>query len=71
MVISSLQALIAHVWIAVIRCRSCFNDNYDDSRVLVVSLLMNNRTKLIPPLSETYFGNSLAWGLVSLKEGEL
>ncbi|KAI3986493.1 hypothetical protein MKX01_037775 [Papaver californicum] len=32
---------------------------------------MNNRTKLIPPLPETYFGSSLAWGLVTLKEGEL
>ncbi|KAI3866833.1 hypothetical protein MKX03_006723 [Papaver bracteatum] len=71
MVISSLQALLAHVWTAVIRCRICLNDNYDDSRVLTVSLLMNNRTKLIPPLPETYFGNSLAWGLETLKEGEL
>ncbi|RZC84776.1 hypothetical protein C5167_047561 [Papaver somniferum] len=71
MVISSLQALLAHVWTAVIRCRSSLNDNYDDSRVLPVMLLMNNRTKLIPPLPETYFGNSLVVGLVTLKEGEL
>ncbi|RZC91414.1 hypothetical protein C5167_027479 [Papaver somniferum] len=71
MVISSLQALLAHVWTAVIRCRSSLNDNYDDSRVLVVLILMNNRTKLIPPLPETYFGNSLVGGLVTLKEGEL
>ncbi|KAI3866838.1 hypothetical protein MKX03_006728 [Papaver bracteatum] len=71
MVISSLQALLAHVWTAVIRCRSSLNDNYDDSRVLVVMLLMNNRTKLIPPLPETYFGNSVVGGFVSLKEGEL
>ncbi|KAI3975462.1 hypothetical protein MKX01_021896 [Papaver californicum] len=71
MVISSLQALLAHVWTAVIRSKSCLNDNYDKSRVLAVSLLMNSRTKLIPPLPETYFGNSLAWGMVPLKEGEL
>ncbi|KAI3866839.1 hypothetical protein MKX03_006729 [Papaver bracteatum] len=71
MVISSLQALLAHIWIAVIRCRSSLNDNYDDSRVLAVMLAMNNRTKLIPPLPETYFGNSLVGGLVTLKEGEL
>ncbi|KAI3886856.1 hypothetical protein MKW98_017208 [Papaver atlanticum] len=71
MVISSLQALLAHVWTAVIRCRSSLNDNYDDSRVHVVCLLMNNRTKLIPPLPETYFGNSLVAGFVTLKEGEL
>ncbi|KAI3890051.1 hypothetical protein MKW92_039251 [Papaver armeniacum] len=71
MVISSFQALLAHVWTAVIRCRSSLNENYDDSRVLVVLLLMNNRTKLIPPLPETYFGNSLVAGLINLKEGEL
>ncbi|KAI3953116.1 hypothetical protein MKW98_020311 [Papaver atlanticum] len=70
-VISSLQALLAHVWTAVIRCRRSLNDDYDESRELAVSLLMNNRTKLIPPLPETYFGNSLAWGIKTLKEGEL
>ncbi|XP_026440574.1 protein ENHANCED PSEUDOMONAS SUSCEPTIBILTY 1-like [Papaver somniferum] len=53
------------------RRQSSLNDNYDDSRVLVVLILMNNRTKLIPPLPETYFGNSLVAGLVTLKEGEL
>ncbi|KAI3881171.1 hypothetical protein MKX03_002345 [Papaver bracteatum] len=71
MVISSLQALLAHVWTAVIRCRRSLNDDYDEIREFAVSLLMNNRTKLIPPLPETYFGNSLAWEIKTLKEGEL
>ncbi|KAI3975598.1 hypothetical protein MKX01_017511 [Papaver californicum] len=70
-VISSLQAMLAHVWTAVVRSRSCLNDNYDVSRTLVVVLLMNTRTKVMPPLPETYFGNSIAWGLETPKEGEL
>ncbi|KAI3974983.1 hypothetical protein MKX01_005094 [Papaver californicum] len=70
-VISSLQALLAHVWTAVVRCRSCLNDNYDVSRTLVVVLLMNTRTKVMPPFPETYFGNSILWGLATPKEGEL
>ncbi|MCL7045717.1 hypothetical protein MKW94_010168 [Papaver nudicaule] len=32
---------------------------------------MNNRSKVIPPLPETYSGNSISWGMVTLKEGEL
>ncbi|MCL7043234.1 hypothetical protein MKW94_012493 [Papaver nudicaule] len=71
MVISSLQALLAHVWTAAIRSRRCVNDNFDENRTLIVSLLMNNRSKLIPPVPETYFGNSVSWGMVTLKEGEL
>ncbi|MCL7048445.1 hypothetical protein MKW94_025256 [Papaver nudicaule] len=70
-IISSLQALLAHVWTAVIRCRSSLSNDYDESRELLVSLSMNNRTKVIPPLPETYSGNSISWGMVTLKEGEL
>ncbi|XP_026440581.1 protein ENHANCED PSEUDOMONAS SUSCEPTIBILTY 1-like [Papaver somniferum] len=40
-------------------------------RTLVVVLLMNSRTKVIPPLPETFFGNSISWGFETLKEGEL
>ncbi|KAI3853542.1 hypothetical protein MKW92_038687 [Papaver armeniacum] len=32
---------------------------------------MNNGTKVIPPLPETFFGNSVSWRIVTLKEGEL
>ncbi|KAI3944251.1 hypothetical protein MKW98_016481 [Papaver atlanticum] len=70
MVISSLQAILAFVWTAVIRSRSCLNDNWDKSLELSIKILMNNRTK-IPPSPETYFGNSIATGIVTLKEGEL
>ncbi|KAI3875371.1 hypothetical protein MKW98_000048 [Papaver atlanticum] len=71
MVISSLQAILAHIWTAVVRSRSCLNDNYDESQELAVALLMNNRTKVIPPLPETFFGNAVSWRIVTLKEGEL
>ncbi|KAI3944254.1 hypothetical protein MKW98_016484 [Papaver atlanticum] len=71
MVISSLQAILAFAWTAVKRSRSCLNDNWDKSRELTIKILMNNRTKLIPPSPETYFGNSIATGIVTLKEGEL
>ncbi|KAI3951290.1 hypothetical protein MKW92_037787 [Papaver armeniacum] len=70
-VISSLQAILAFVWTAVIRSRSSLNDNWDESRELKIKILMNNRTKLIPPSPETYFGNAIATGIVTLKEDEL
>ncbi|KAI3964949.1 hypothetical protein MKW92_007285 [Papaver armeniacum] len=70
MVISSLQALLAHVWTAVIRAKSSLND-FDESGTLLVALLMNARTKVIPPLPEAYSGNSISCGYVTLKEGEL
>ncbi|KAI3907519.1 hypothetical protein MKW92_032217 [Papaver armeniacum] len=69
-VISSLQAILAFVWTAVIRSRSSLNDNWDESRELKIKILMNNRTKLIPPSPETYFGNAIATGIVTLKEDE-
>ncbi|KAI3878312.1 hypothetical protein MKX03_021772 [Papaver bracteatum] len=71
MVISSLQAILAFVWTAVIRSRSCLNDKWDESRELELRIWMNNRTKLVPPFPETYFGNSIARGVVTLKEGQL
>ncbi|KAI3893989.1 hypothetical protein MKW92_023753 [Papaver armeniacum] len=71
MVISSLQAILAHVWTAVVRSRSCLEENYDESREVAVALLMNNRTKVIPPLPETFFGNSVSWRIVTLKEASL
>ncbi|KAI3888375.1 hypothetical protein MKW92_006691 [Papaver armeniacum] len=71
MVISSLQAILAHIWTAVVRSRSCLEENYDESREVAVALMMNNRTKVIPPLPETFFGNSVSWRIVTLKEGEL
>ncbi|MCL7048157.1 hypothetical protein MKW94_026840 [Papaver nudicaule] len=71
MVISSLQAILAHVWTAVIRARISLTNNHDESRSILFALFMNSRAKLIPPLPEAYFGNSLCWGDVLLKEGEL
>ncbi|XP_026450993.1 protein ENHANCED PSEUDOMONAS SUSCEPTIBILTY 1-like [Papaver somniferum] len=71
LVISSLQAILALVWTTVIRSRSCLNDNWDEIRELKIKILMNSRTKLIPPSPETYFGNSIATGIVTLKEGDL
>ncbi|KAI3891280.1 hypothetical protein MKX03_000108 [Papaver bracteatum] len=69
--ISSLQALLAHVWTAVIRARFCLTNSHDENRKILIALFMNNRTKLIPPLPEEYFGNSLIGGDILVKEGEV
>ncbi|KAI3851620.1 hypothetical protein MKX03_015078 [Papaver bracteatum] len=63
--------ILAHIWTAVVRSRICLEENYDECREVAVALLMNNRTKVIPPLPETFFGNSISWRVVTLKEGEL
>ncbi|KAI3890223.1 hypothetical protein MKW92_002683 [Papaver armeniacum] len=70
-VISSLQALLSHVWTAVIRANISLTNNHDESQHTLVALLMNSRGKLIPALPEAYFGNSLCWGAVPVKGGEL
>ncbi|RZC90124.1 hypothetical protein C5167_044754 [Papaver somniferum] len=69
--ISSLQAVLAHIWTAVLRARSGLHNNYDETEETLFGLVMDNRTKLIPPLPETYFGNSGSNLLVTAKDSEV
>ncbi|KAI3846204.1 hypothetical protein MKX03_006888 [Papaver bracteatum] len=71
MLISSLQAVLAHVWIAVTRARRSLNVDYNEKEETLFGLMMSNRTKFIPLLSETYFGNSITFGMVTAKDDEV
>ncbi|RZC90127.1 hypothetical protein C5167_044757 [Papaver somniferum] len=70
-VISSLQAVLAHIWIAVLRARRTLNNNYSENGETLFGFMMNNRTKLIPPLAESYFGNSVSFAHVTATDGEV
>lgn len=65
-VISSLQAVLAHVWIAFTRVK-----NFDPDQEVNYQLIMGNRGRLDPPLPEEYFGNSIGTGTATTKVGEL
>ncbi|KAI3846208.1 hypothetical protein MKX03_006892 [Papaver bracteatum] len=71
MLISSLQAVLAHVWIAVTRARRSLNVNYNEYEETLFGLMMSNRIKMIPPLPEMYFGNSITFGMVTAKDDEV
>ncbi|WCJ31238.1 HXXXD-type acyl-transferase family protein [Euphorbia peplus] len=62
--ISSLQALLSHVWRSVIRCRKM-----DPEEETKYKLMIDARTRL--NLSSEYFGNAIQAGTVSLKAKEL
>ncbi|OVA15851.1 Transferase [Macleaya cordata] len=64
--ISSLQALFAHIWVAVTRARR-LDPNEETSFWLVIG----NRARLNPPLPEAYFGNSIQFEVATTKAGEL
>ncbi|PSR91203.1 Transferase protein [Actinidia chinensis var. chinensis] len=64
--ISSLQALLAHLWRAVVRCQH-MEANQEVKYVLVVSA----RPRLQPPLPESYFGNTICGEIVTITAGEL
>ncbi|KAI3876743.1 hypothetical protein MKX03_019512 [Papaver bracteatum] len=64
--ISSLQALLAHFWVAITRARYL---NPDDETSYLVAI--NYRCRLNPPVSQEYFGNLSGAGLVTVKVGEL
>ncbi|KAI3943028.1 hypothetical protein MKW92_007654 [Papaver armeniacum] len=69
--ISSLQAVLAHIWTAVLRARSGLRNYDDENEETSFGLVMDNRSKLIPPLPEAYFGNSGSNLLVTAKDGEV
>ncbi|KAI3842711.1 hypothetical protein MKW98_015378 [Papaver atlanticum] len=64
--ISSLQALLAHFWVAITRARYL---NQDDETSYLLAI--NYRGRLNPPVPQEYFGNLSGAGLVTVKVGEL
>ncbi|KAK4390505.1 putative acetyltransferase [Sesamum angolense] len=60
--ISSLQAVIAHVWRSIIRCRSAMNSGTQET---TFEIPIGARQRLNPPLPEEYFGNSVFPGIVT------
>ncbi|KAI3926577.1 hypothetical protein MKW92_046268 [Papaver armeniacum] len=64
--ISSLQALLGHFWVAVTRAR-----RLDLNGETNYSIVVGNRTRLVPPLPQEYFGNSLQFCVATAKVGEL
>ncbi|KAI3933726.1 hypothetical protein MKW92_028741 [Papaver armeniacum] len=70
-VISSLQAVLAHLWIAVLRARTIIHNTSDENEETSFGFVANNRTKLIPPLPEAYFGNSASLVTITAKDDEV
>ncbi|KAK4428844.1 putative acetyltransferase [Sesamum alatum] len=66
--ISSLQAIIAHVWRSIVRCRSAMNSGTQET---TFDISIGARQRLNPPLPEEYFGNSVFPGIVTLKAWKL
>ncbi|KAF7828708.1 putative acetyltransferase [Senna tora] len=63
--ISSLQALVTHIWQSIVR-----NQGMEAEEEVKYRLLIGNRPR-IGGLSENYFGNAVQDGSVSMKAGEL
>ncbi|KAL6224839.1 hypothetical protein ACLB2K_003694 [Fragaria x ananassa] len=66
-VISSLQALMAHLWRAIIRSKHDLNPDEQTTYMVVVGL----RRRLKPPLPKEYLGNALLGVMVKSTAGEL
>ncbi|KAK9109236.1 hypothetical protein Sjap_017296 [Stephania japonica] len=64
--ISSLQAVLAHIWLAMTRARRIQNDAYTTCIVPV-----GNRSRLVPPLPKEYFGCAVYGEVLTAKVGDL
>ncbi|XP_015057499.1 protein ENHANCED PSEUDOMONAS SUSCEPTIBILTY 1-like [Solanum pennellii] len=64
--ISSLQAVLAHLWQSVIRCR-----RLDHSEETTFEVSIDMRKRLNPPLPEGFFGNAIYPAPTTIKTGEL
>ncbi|KAH7520207.1 uncharacterized acetyltransferase At3g50280 [Ziziphus jujuba] len=64
--ISSLQALLAHLWVSVTRNRNLHSDEE-----VTYMIIVGTRGRVEPKLADEYMGNSVLFGLVKSKAGEL
>ncbi|KAH6772757.1 hypothetical protein C2S52_004430 [Perilla frutescens var. hirtella] len=70
--ISSLQAVIAHLWRSIIRCRlSKGGDDEEETTTTTFEIPMGARQRMNPPLPDEYFGNAVFPGIVTLEAGKL
>ncbi|KAF4380828.1 hypothetical protein F8388_017182 [Cannabis sativa] len=65
--ISSLQAVMAHLWVSITRNRSYLKSEDEVSYIVMVGL----RQRMEPPLSEAYCGNAVMFGNVETTAGKL
>ncbi|XVF17656.1 hypothetical protein REPUB_Repub10bG0141900 [Reevesia pubescens] len=63
--ISSLQALLSHFWLSIMR-----NRHLDPNQETIIILIIGTRQK-VGQLPEQYFGNAVQTAMVTLKAGEL
>ncbi|KAE9611014.1 hypothetical protein Lal_00015795 [Lupinus albus] len=64
--ISSIQALFTHLWRTVIR-----NQQLDPEKECNYVFAIDVRTRIVPPLPDTYFGIALTVGVIGMKAREL
>ncbi|KAM1315105.1 hypothetical protein ACFX13_019026 [Malus domestica] len=64
--ISSLQALLAHLWLSVTR-----NQCLSTGQETMYKVLVGMRQRLQPPLPDQYLGNAVLFGIVTSSVGEL
>ncbi|CAJ2669462.1 unnamed protein product [Trifolium pratense] len=64
--ISSLQALLTHIWRSVVLSRG-----FDPQEEVQFMIVIDTRSRFFPPLPEDYFGNAIILSGVSMKVGEL
>ncbi|KAB2617812.1 hypothetical protein D8674_013681 [Pyrus ussuriensis x Pyrus communis] len=64
--ISSLQALLAHLWLSVTR-NQCLSTGQETMYKVIVGM----RQRLQPPLPDQYLGNAVRFGMVTSSVGEL
>ncbi|TQD78443.1 hypothetical protein C1H46_036009 [Malus baccata] len=66
--ISSLQAVLVHLWRSIIRGS---NGDLDPDKESSYRLLIGARSRMNPPLSQQYFGNAVQAGTVTIKAREV
>jgi hypothetical protein len=64
--ISSLQALLTHLWCSVIRSKQ-----FEPQEEVHNRFMIGVRPRFVPPLPEDYFGNAIISCVVKMKAGEL
>ncbi|KAH7520205.1 uncharacterized acetyltransferase At3g50280 [Ziziphus jujuba] len=64
--ISSLQALLAHLWVSVTR-----NRNLNSVEEVTYTIIVGTRRRVEPKLADEYMGNSVLFGNVKSTAGEL
>ncbi|KAK9948946.1 hypothetical protein M0R45_004499 [Rubus argutus] len=68
--ISSLQALMGHLWVSITRTRHLTSSSTDDQETKYL-VIVGTRQRLQPPLSDHYLGNAVLFGWATSTVGDL